>query len=245
MLTSLGLIHDGILLNAAVVLFGQTPRLLPNYTQCMLRMARFRGNRITDEFIDNRQELGHAFDLFVRAQRFMRDHLPIAGRIVPSLFERIDDPLYAPAALREALANALCHRDYSTGGSSVNIAIYDDRLEISSIGELPFDITAEDLTRPHRSRPWNPLIAQAFYRRGLIEIWGRGTQKIAELTEQTGRATPEFESGGGAVTVRFRPARYVPPSRVGHDLSPLQRDRKLPLPIASVPCLWKSGACRG
>ncbi len=148
----------------------------------------------------------------------------MAGRIVPNLFERVDDPLYPPAALREAIANALCHRDYSIGGGSVSVAIYDDRLEIASTGVLPFDLTPADLTRPHPSRPWNPLIAQAFYRRGIIETWGRGTLKMAELTEQAGLPSPEFECAAGEVVVRFRPTRYVPPTRIGHDLSPLQRE---------------------
>lgn len=223
MLLGLGLINEGQLLNAAVMLFGQTRYLLPGYPQCLVRMARFRG-RTKEEFIDNRQEYGHAFDLFVRAQRFLRDHLPIAGRIEPNVFERIDDPLYPTEALREALANALCHRDYSIGGGAVSIAIYDDRLEIASTGVLPFGITPEDLRVPHQSRPWNPLIANAFYRRGIIEAWGRGTLKMVALTEQAGLAPPEFESGAGEVLVRFFPTRYVPPSRVDHDLSALQRE---------------------
>lgn len=126
-----------------------------------MRIARFRG-RDKNEFLDNRQEVGHAFDLLLRAQRFLRDHLPVAGRIVPNLFERIDDPLYPPLVLREALANALCHRDYGIPGGAVSIAIFDDLLEISSTGLLPFDLKPEDLTRPHLSRPWNPLIAQVF-----------------------------------------------------------------------------------
>jgi ATP-dependent DNA helicase RecG len=201
----------------------KTSRLLPNYPQCLLRMARFRGSDKTD-FLDNRQEIGHAFDLLQRAQRFLRDHLPVAGRIVPNLFERVDDPLYPPVALREALANALCHRDYSVGGGAVSIAIYDDRLEISSTGMLPFGLTPADLVRPHPSRPWNPLIANVFYRRGIIESWGRGTIKMAELAEEAGLVPPEFESAAGEVVVRFRPTGYVPPLRVGHNLSPLQRD---------------------
>jgi ATP-dependent DNA helicase RecG len=148
---------------------------------------------------------------------------------VPDLFERVDDPLYPPAALREALANALCHRDYSIGRGAVSLAIYDDRLEISSTSSLPFGLTPEDLTRPHASRPWNPLIAQVFYRRGIIEGCGvdegdGGTIKMAELTEQAGLAPPEFESSAGEVLVRFRPTRYVPPTRVTHDVTPLQRE---------------------
>lgn len=187
-----------------------------------LRLARFRGVD-KSEFIDNRQEVGHAFDLFIRAQRFLRDHLPVAGRIVPGLFERIDEPLYPTAALREALANALCHRDYSIYGGAVSVAIYDDRLEISSTGGLHFGLTPEDLMRPHESQPWNPLIARVFYRRGIIEEWGRGTLKIAELMEGAGLTPPEFETTTNKVLVRFRPTAYIPPLRVPHDLTPLQR----------------------
>lgn len=223
LLTGLGLVHQGRLLNAAVVLFGRSERILPHYPQCTLRMARFRGRDKT-EFLDNRQEAGNAFDLSVRAQRFLRDHLPVAGRIVPNLFERVDDPVYPPAALREALANAFCHRDYSVAGGSVSIAIFDDRLEIASTGQLPFGLTPADLTQPHPSRPWNPLIAQAFYRRGLIEAWGRGTIKMVELTREAGLVVPEFEVIAGEFIVRFFPTSYHPPTRVGRDLSQLQQE---------------------
>lgn len=223
LLLGLGLIEtDGQLLNAAMVLFGRTERLVSRYPQCQLRMARFRGST-KDEFLDNRQEVGNAFELFVRAQRFIRDHLPVAGRVVPDVFERIDDPLYPPEALREALANALCHRDYTNGGGAVSIAIYDDRMEIGSSGPLPFGQNAEILLQPHLSRPWNPLIAQVFYRRGLIEQWGRGTLKIVSLTHSAGLVAPEFEASSHEVIVRFRPLRYQAPTRVNVDLSPLQR----------------------
>lgn len=223
LLVGLGLIENGVLLNAAVALFAREERLLPYYPQCVLRMARFRGRDKT-EFEDNRQEMGNAFVLLKRAQRFLREHLPVAGRVVPNLFERVDDPLYPPVALREALANALCHRDYAVGGGSISIGIYDDRLEISSTGRLPFGLTPADLVRPHPSRPWNPLMARVFYRRGIIETWGRGTLKITELTEQAGLARPEFEESAGEVIVRFFPTGYVPPSRVSRDLSPLQQE---------------------
>jgi ATP-dependent DNA helicase RecG len=222
LLVGLNLFHRERLLNAAVALFAKADRLLPNYPQSLLKMARFRGRDKT-EFIDNRQEYGHAFDLLLRGQRFLRDHLPIAGRIVPDLFERIDDPLYPPAALREALANAFCHRDYAAGGGSVSVAVYDDRLEIASIGPLPFGQTAQDLMKPHPSRPWNPIIANVFHRRGIIESWGRGTLKMAELTQRAGLTPPEIEAGVGEVIVRFRPTAYVPPLRIGHDLSEVQR----------------------
>ena len=119
--------------------------------------------------------------------------------------------LYPPLATREALANALCHRDYSIGGGSVGIAIYDDRLEVTSSGSLHFGLTPEKLFTPHESRPWNPLIARTFYRRGIIEEWGSGTLKMADLASSAGLPVPEIEDDGGAVTVRFRHGRFVVP----------------------------------
>jgi ATP-dependent DNA helicase RecG len=222
LLRAMQLMRGGQLLNAAVVLFGRRERIGPLYPQCLLRMARFRG-RDKSEFTDNRQEVGNAFELMMRAQEFLRDHIPVAGRIVPSQFERIDEPLYPPVALREALANAICHRDYTMPGGSVGVAIYDDRLEITSTGALPFGLTPESLLRPHTSQPWNPLIANVFFRRGVIEQWGRGTLKMVELTAQAGLAAPEFEQRGGEVVVRFWPTRYVAPTRVVRSVTPLQQ----------------------
>ena len=223
LLRGLGLMKDGVLLRAAVVLFGRADRVEAEFPQCLLRVARFRGTDRT-EFIDNRQIHGNIFELLGRAERFLRDSLPVAGRIMPGLFERVDDPLYPPPALREALANAFCHRDYSIGGGSVALALYDDRLEVTSSGTLHFGLTAAALFEPHESLPWNPLIARVLFRRGIIESWGRGTLKIAELTTQAGLPRPDIEDAGGCVTVRFRPSRYVAPQRVARVLSSRQQE---------------------
>lgn len=224
LLRGLGLLNsEELVTRAAVVLFGREERLLPSFTQCTLKLARFKGTD-KSEFIDNRQYQGNAFEILIRADRFLRDHLPIAGRIVPNLFEREDDPLYPPAALREALANALVHRDYTDPGGSVDIAIYDDRTEITNTGRLPEGITIADLYREHQSRPRNPSIARIFYLRRLIESWGRGTRKIVELCALAGHPQPVFEEGLGNFTVRFLPSAYYPPQTIRHDLTSRQRD---------------------
>ena len=221
MLRGLGLLRDGVLLRAAAVLFGSTERLEFEMPQCLLRVARFRGlDRM--EFLDNRQFNGNAFTLLANAEHFLRDTLPIAGRFERDRFERIDEPLYPPLATREALANALCHRDYSIGGGSVGVAVYDDRLEVTSPGSLHFGLTPEKLFSPHESRPWNPLIARTFYRRGIIEEWGSGTLKMAALTGAAGLPMPEIEDDGGAVTVRFRHGLFVPQPD-DSEASPYQR----------------------
>lgn len=92
----------------------------------------------------------------------------------------------------------------------MGVAIYDDRMEVTSSGSLHFGLTPEMLFEPHESLPWNPLIARTFYRRGMIEEWGRGTLKMAEVAIAAGLPHPEIADRGGGVTVRFwsgRPAR--------------------------------------
>jgi len=218
----LGLMQQGALLRAAVVLFGRADRLLPGYTQCLLRVARFKGTE-KGEFLDNRRFFGHAFELLRQAERFLLEHMPIAGRFEPDSMVRIDEPAYSPLAFREAVANAICHREYTSGGSSIGVAIYDDRLEVTSSGTLHFGFTPQTLFEPHESRPWNPLIASVFYRRGIIETWGQGTLRMAAWTAELGLPKPEILEVPGAVVVRFRRADDVLPERATRDLSDRQR----------------------
>ena len=209
LLRGLGLLQEGVLLRAAVVLFGKEERLSIEMPQCKLRVARFRGIDKM-EFLDNRQFRGNAFMLLSHAERFLRDSLPIAARFEPDRIQRIDLPLYPPPATREALANALCHRDYTIHGGSIGVAIYADRLEVTSPGSLHFGITPEKLFEPHESKPWNPLIAHTFYRRGVIEEWGGGTLKMIELVNEAELPPLEIEDAGSWVAVRFRHGQYVP-----------------------------------
>ena len=111
-----------------------------------------------------------------------------------------------------ALANGFIHRDYTSAAGSVAVALYDDRLEVISPGELHFGLTPESLFRPHESKPWNPWIAKVFYRRGLIETWGRGTLKIAGLMQEAGLQPPTVTAQGDCVMLTFQL-----PQRLGRD----------------------------
>lgn len=111
--------------------------------------------------------------------------------------KRIDHPDYPPEAIREALLNAVIHRDYDYSGSTI-INIYEDRIEFISIGGLIKGITVIDIMSGV-SQPRNPIIADVFYRLELIEGYGTGIQKI-------------FESYSGAVRkpeIRPAPASFV------------------------------------
>ena len=104
------------------------------------------------------------------------------------------------------------------------MTVYDDRLEVTSSGALHFGLTPEKLFAPHESLPWNPLIARTFYRRGIIEEWGRGTLRMAEVTASAGLPNPEIEDAGGCVTVRFRRSQNASLGR--HDMDELTEQQQ-------------------
>lgn len=158
--------------------------------------------------MDNRDYWGNAFNLLRRSELFLLDHMPIAGRVVPGKIIREDYPLYPPLGTREAIANAVCHRDYTIPGGAVAIAMYDDRLEIINPGVLPFDMTPEKLTCPHESKPWNPIIASVFYREGVIEKWGTGTLNIIEWCKESGNPEPVWEVRAQSVITVFYPSIF-------------------------------------
>lgn len=203
LLDRLGVRSKRKILRAAVVLFGKT--FLPNYPQCELRLARFRGTDKT-EFLDQRQMRGPAFKLLEEAELFCQRHFPLPGRIDPGRLQRVDRPLIPPGAMREIVVNALIHRDYTIAGGAVSLAIFDDRVEVWSAGRFPSGITAESLKRPHPSVQRNPIIAEVFHRAGLIEKWGRGTNRVVEMCRAVGSAPPEFAAIAGAALVTFRVA---------------------------------------
>ncbi len=119
LLRGLGLLRDGVLFRAAA-LFDNTARLECAMPQCLLRIARFQGIA-RSEFRDNRQVSGNAFALLASAERFLLETLPIASRFESVRMARVDEPIYPPLAIRGALANALCHRDYALGGGSIGL----------------------------------------------------------------------------------------------------------------------------
>ncbi len=214
-LMGLELIHDGKLLNAAVALYGKADSLKPLYPQLGVRLARFRGRDRLADFADNRQYWGHAFSLLRRAESFLMDHVPIAGRVVSGKMVREDQPWYPPRATREGIANAICHRDYTIPGGAVAVAMYDDHLEIVNPGGLHFGITPEKLIQPHESQPWNPIIANVFYRAGIIERWGTGTLNIIDWCIDNGNPTPIWKEQASSVYVVFLPAELPVAGTVG------------------------------
>ena len=109
---------------------------------------------------------------------------------------------YPLDAVREAVINAIIHKDYSSV-AEVQIKIYDDRIWLWNPGRLPDQLGIEDLKKEHSSYPKNPLIAAAFYRAGLIEHWGSGTKRIVDLCREQNLPEPEFKEEHGGISVRL------------------------------------------
>ena len=198
LLGKLKLLNNGKPTNAAVMLFGKNT---DDYPQLLLRMACFKGND-KNEFLDNKQEMGNFFDLLDAGTAFCFRNLRLAGKIVGM---RREEQLEIPAeALREALINALCHREYDNPRASVSLAIYYDRIEIVNPGHFPAQLTPENIKLQHDSFPFNLKIAQVLYQTTYLESWGSGVRRMVKLCEAQHLAEPEYRLGNNTVTVIFR-----------------------------------------
>ncbi len=124
------------------------------------------------------------------------------ARITYEGIYRRETPPVPNGALREAVLNAVTHRDYSSL-APIQIRVYDDRISLWNPGTLPADWTLDDLVGTHASVPHNPLIANAFFRAGLVEGWGRGVEGIVKACRSAGTAKPLWELKGGGVRLSF------------------------------------------
>ncbi len=116
---------------------------------------------------------------------------------------RVETYEYPKDAIREAILNALAHKDYSSG-TPIQISVYDNKIMIWNYGQLPEDWTVEILKMKHLSIPYNPDIANAFFRAGYVESWGRGTIKIIEQCKEFNLPNPIFQNNGKDFWVIFQ-----------------------------------------
>lgn len=202
-LNKLHLLSDGKPNNAAIALFGTEI----NDARFSLRMARFRSLN-KNEFIDNQKVTGNILELFDAGMAFFFKWLALSGKIVGMYRkEQLEIP---QEALREALINALCHRNYERFNICIGIAIYDDRIEIESPGKFPPQITSENIKLEHGSFPPNPIIADYLFKTTYLESWGSGARRIIEACKSEGIPEPKWEERTGYVLLTInRPTEKV------------------------------------
>jgi ATP-dependent DNA helicase RecG len=121
---------------------------------------------------------------------------------------RVETYEYPREAIREALLNAIAHKDYS-GGVPIQISVYKDKLMIWNEGHLPDNWTLQTLLYKHSSKPFNPDIANALFRSGYIESWGRGISKMTEQCFNFGLPAPLFFFKSSGFWVEFRKDIYT------------------------------------
>lgn len=178
--------------NALLILLGYFPH-------CSVKCARFKGTTM-ELFIDKKEYGGDIFGILENTQNFILNHINLRGEI-KGLY-RTDTYEIPLVALREALINALIHRDYTNGGRDVKVGIYDDIVNIVSPGSFPNTITAEDIAQG-RSEARNKVVANVFKELGLIEQWGSGIARIKLLCVEHGLREALISEKNDFVDVEF------------------------------------------
>lgn len=196
-------LYDGEhLKRSAILLFGRNPQQY--YIQSHSKIGRFLSETdiqssdiIEGNLIDQVDRL-----MDVLCLKYLKAYISYEG------MHRRETLEYPYDALREAIINALIHRDY-TDTSNLQIRVYDDRLVMYNGATLSREVPIEKFDQPHQSKLFNPTMAAVFYRCGYIENRGRGTLNIIGYCLQAGLPKPEFSYDWGAVRATFyrRPAQ--------------------------------------
>ncbi|GHV68918.1 ATP-dependent DNA helicase [Bacteroidia bacterium] len=201
LLDNLKLTENGYLKRAALLLFHPDPERF--VTGAFVKIGFFRSEsdlQFQDDIHGN---------LFEQVERTMELLLTKYTRALISYkgLSRIETYEYPEKALREALLNAIAHKDYA-GCVPIQIRVYPDRIKIWNEGKLPEDWTVKNLFNEHSSRPYNPDIANAFFRSGYVEAWGRGVDKMSEMCIAAGLPIPQIINEGSDFWITFRKDIY-------------------------------------
>lgn len=169
---------------------------LRHFPDAWIQVGRFEG---TDraKIVDHAELRGPLLEGIEAAVAFVEKHSTRGASI--GRLRRMDRWSLPPAAVREAVVNAVVHADYSQRGAPIRLALFDDRLEVENPGLLPFGLTVADLPLGV-SRLRNRVIGRVFYELGLVEHWGSGVQRMIAACRGAGLAPPELQEIG----LRFR-----------------------------------------
>lgn len=159
------------------------------FGQAKIQCAVFKGES-KSVFLDRKEYEGSLYRLLEDAYQYVLRNIRM-GAVIEGLI-RQDKFELPPAAIREMICNAICHRSYMDEGM-IQVSVFDDRLEVSSPGVLCRGLTLKDALKG-RSKPRNKVIAEVFSRMGIIEKWGTGLQRIVDLAKQEGLKEPVFEN---------------------------------------------------
>lgn len=204
--------------NAGILFFGKDPsEYIPHHE---IRIARFKGvTRI--EFIDSKEIKGPIYKMLDEVELFFRRNTRLASKIVE--FKRVDIPEYPYEAIREAVINAIAHRDYTYRYAPIMFSIFDDRIEISSPGGLLPGLNIKSLEGHHATR--NKKICDIFHETIDMEKFGTGIGKMKKLMKEHGSSEPEFLEEGDFFIVKF----YGPGDKILDLVPSIPKERQIDL----------------
>ena len=197
LLDSLNLLDHGMLKRAAVLLFHHNPeKLIPG---SYVKIGYFETDselRYQDEIHGSLiSQADRVVDLIFT--KYLKADISYQG------VTRTETYPFPKEAIREAVFNAIAHKFYGTL-IPIQIRVYADKMIIANDCVFPDDWTIDDLMGSHRSRPYNPLIANTFFRAGFIEAWGRGIEKIKDSCVEAGNPMPEYAVKKEDIMVTFK-----------------------------------------
>lgn len=190
----------------ALILFSDDPLRNSLFHYAKVECARFKGISV-DEFIDQKSITTNIATQAEEAYNFVLRHInkgaTVEGVYTVSRWE------YPVKAIREAIRNAVVHRDYSLTGKDVKVAIYDDMVEITSPGLLPPSIDYAAM-ESRQSDARNKVIAPVFKRLGIIDQWGNGLKLIADEMKEYPNIEVRWKEVGLSFQVQFVKRAFIP-----------------------------------
>lgn len=203
-LLSRGLIVNGNVTNACMLLFGKNPtRFIP---QAIIKLVVYPGTTPSDTFIENKPLEGNIFKniemAFAQFDSIIGKEIRIEGTF------RTEKEKYPKMALREGLLNAIVHRDYSTPKSFLTISIFSNKMMINNFGGLPKELTVKNLKSAHNSILRNPDVAQMCYYRGYIEMLGTGILRMIRDCKTRGFKTPIWKNKSDMLELTFPEVKH-------------------------------------
>ena len=190
--------------NAGLLLFGREPQRWVRSS--LILVVRYAGTTMGDTFV--RDEIqGTLPEQIRRAEAFVLDNMRRGVRLLG--LERIEETEYPVEAIREAIVNAIAHRDYRIRGDEIRVMMFGDRIEFYSPGRLPGHITVENLVEERFSR--NEILVQILSDMGFIERLGYGIDRMIRLMTSAGLPAPRFEetTAGFQVTLAGHGASLI------------------------------------
>jgi ATP-dependent DNA helicase RecG len=182
--------------NAGILFFGKNPqRFMAN---ARLRVIKFKGNEVINPTLDSVTCEGTLPEIINLSEDFVRKNIRLLGTRTEKSFRREDKFEYPIKAIREAIINALIHRNYFETGD-VRVFIFDNRIEITNPGIFPKGVTPN---RPEH-KPVNEILCQLVYDIGLIEKYGSGIKMMKSLSKEWGNKKPYYKLSPISSTIIF------------------------------------------